>query len=767
MLSVGSMQTHTWLIFAGLALEAACTGIVAETSAELADPSVASSDGSEERPAVTPRPGIGAAPIAGAWDPRFTIAGFTGPAGRAPTVYDFARDIDGSIVATGAFRYVGRARVEPLLRLRNGVWQPARTRWELTPPSSGFSAVAIAPDGKLALATYDDAGLHGGQIWLDDGTGLRVIGTFDGQIRRLRWYRGQLWAAGWDQMHQGASRIQGLAVWNGAAWTAPVGGAPTGFAFELVEDGSELLVGGDFTAIGGVATSGVAAWNGGTWHPLGFPRGAAVYALTRGPDGQLYAGGALGDLGGGGGGIARWTGQTWIQVGGGVVNKTTPGVVTALTSHQGSLFAAGCFFTAGGSEGSPRAVVSRDVARFDGAWHSLDDATRGATAPWIEPLACGDEGPSSVWGVSKQAMVSTGRELLLGGSFPGVAGVESQAIIANNGAGWFAQGDPRGLGIGGSIDRLGYAALTGQVWGAGQFTHVAGMAIRAHVVRFTGDGWVPIGDAIPRDASCLAFAVAPAGDAALGCTVFPAQGSAVGQVFRVQGDRLVQIGGDLPPIQAVTYDPWGRLWVAGGGGTGFVARLDGEAFTLVESRFDAPVSQIDVVGSSDVIAAGAFTMVAGLPAAHIARWNGATWRPLGAGVPGAVTALAHNGGIVYVSSVNDGSGALLLGAFDGVAWHELATPAAGLTPQPTFNFNAIQPIAGGAIAVGTAQLDSGSGRGALVYRGGRFTALGGGVHAIGLSGLAIGRDAIWVGGLVGSGDRALPTIGVARYALAR
>ena len=171
-----------------------------------------------------------------------------------------------------------------------------------------------------------------------------------------------------------------------------------------------------------------------------------------------------------------------------------------------------------------------------------------------------------------------------------------------------------------------------------------------------------------------------------------------------------------------------------------------------------------------MIVAGSFSMVGGLPAAHIARWNGATWRPLGPGVPGAVTALAHSGGVVYVSSVNDGSGALLLGAFDGITWHELATPGAGLTPQPVFNFNAIQPIVGGVIAVGTAQLDNGSGRGALVYRGGRFTALGGGVHAIGLSGLAIARDAVWVGGLsaeVGSKDHAMPSIGVARYVLAR
>jgi hypothetical protein len=42
---------------------------------------------------------LDAASLTGTWDPRFTIPGFTGPDGRAPTVYDFARDIDGSIVA--------------------------------------------------------------------------------------------------------------------------------------------------------------------------------------------------------------------------------------------------------------------------------------------------------------------------------------------------------------------------------------------------------------------------------------------------------------------------------------------------------------------------------------------------------------------------------------------------------------------------------------------------------------------------------------------
>ena len=42
--------------------------------------------------------------------------------------------------------------------LRAAKTSDSRSTWELTPPGSGFSSVASAPDGKLALATYDDFG---------------------------------------------------------------------------------------------------------------------------------------------------------------------------------------------------------------------------------------------------------------------------------------------------------------------------------------------------------------------------------------------------------------------------------------------------------------------------------------------------------------------------------------------------------------------------------------------------------------------------------
>lgn len=738
----------------------------------------ATPDGGQEPPPDAPPDGgeqvcslePASSTLTGSWDPRFTVAGFAGPDGHAPTMYDFARDTDGSIVAAGEFRYLGGARVEPLLRLRNGAWEPARSKWELTPPGSGFSSVAIAPDGTLALATYDDFGPRAGEIWVDDGTGLKVVGTFEGLIRRLRWFDGKLWAAGWDAIKQGDDVIQGLAVWNGTSWSAPPGGGIDQFAFELVEDNGELLVGGDFTTIGGLSSRGAAAFNGTTWRALDFPVGA-VYAFARGADNELYAGGAFADLGNGAGGIARWTGTAWVQAAGGVTNRRFPGVVTDLTLHDGSLYVSGCFHTVGGADENDGAIVAQDLARYDGSWHALDDGTGGVNSPWVEELACGDEGPDSVWHVSKQVLFSADNQLLIGGSFPGLSGVQSQAIASYTGTAFAPQGPP-GLGLGGSFDKVAVSSETCEVWGAGVISHVAGAPSQARVLHLVGDKWQSIHDDIPRDAYCPAFDVSPTGEVALGCMVFPLDGDAVGRIYHVVGDALVQLGADQPLIQALDYGPDGTLWIGGGGEKGFLAKYDGTAFVTVSDAFDAPVSQIEAIAANDVVVGGSFLNVGEVGATRIARWNGTAWKALAAGLPGMATALGHFGDTIYASNYDEGNGAYVLGAWNGSKWTELATRASGITPSEFFNLNAIRAIDGAVIAAGAIEMDNHGGRGVVVYdtKTKKFSSLGGGANAVLVTGVAISNDSVWVAGAIadaGQGDARVPTVGVARYRLAK
>ena len=204
-----------------------------------------------------------------------------------------------------------------------------------------------------------------------------------------------------------------------------------------------------------------------------------------------------------------------------------------------------------------------------------------------------------------------------------------------------------------------------------------------------------------------------------------------------------------------------------GPGTGGAAGVGGSPPACGDGQRQDP-EQCD--GSDPGGYLGSFTKVGDVAASRIARWNGTAWSALADGVPGQVLALERDGTNIYVSTYDEqqGDGAYLLGMFDGTRWRELATTAAGLTPNPDFSFNAIHAITGGLLLAGTAELDDGSGRGVLVYRDGRFQALGGGVNAISADRIAVNGEAVWIAGLItaaGPDASAVSSVGVARWKL--
>lgn len=711
-------------------------------------------------------------PLRGRWDPQFTVTGFTGHDGRAPTVYDFARDIDGSLLAAGNFEYLGGSRVPPLLRLSaGGAWQPARVDWgTMTVPPSGFSSVAVDATGKLALAGFHDFGVleaRNGEIWVDDGTGLRSIGQFDGLVRKVRWIDGKLWVVG-PMRVKTRDGIIGVAVWDGTAWAPPPGGDAEGFGYEIYEDGDELVIAGNFTRIGGIVANSVAAFNGTTWRALDFPE-TSVYTIQRGPDGELYAGGTFGLTFGATGGLARWNGAGWELTAGGLGNGFNVGVVTDLAVHDGSMFVAGCFSSAGGTREDPAAVLSFDLVRFDGTWHALNES-QAVFSPWFEPKACGDEGPEFLWDVSKQAMFSNGEQLLVAGSFPGLSDTPSQALIAYDGESWHPQG-PSGRGLWGSLERVAVAPSTGAVWGLGRLTHIEGERVNGRVMKFTDAGWQVIPDEMGRDPFCPVLAVSPSDEVAVGCVESLPNGDPVGRIYRVEGDKLVQRDLALPILLTAEYADDGTLWIGGSRpeGGGFLGKIVGDTYTTIDDTFDAEVGMLDLIGPNDVVVAGSFAQVGGSPARRIARWRNGSWSALGDGLPGLVTAIGHDDTTIYASSFNDGdSGSYLLGAWDGASWRELAVPGSGITIDKDYNFNAIEVVDGMIVAVGSVLLDDKIGRGAVVYRDGQFTAVGGGVYGVTVAGLAVGDNELWFAGAIaeaGSPEARLPSVGLAHYYL--
>lgn len=112
-----------------------------------------------------------------------------------------------------------------------------------------------------------------------------------------------------------------------------------------------------------------------------------------------------------------------------------------------------------------------------------------------------------------------------------------------------------------------------------------------------------------------------------------------------------------------------RLFSAG---LGFAAVWDGADWTSIGTPSNGGISvgavnalaTFDFGSGPELIAAGGFQLIDGVSAPRIARWDGTTWRAIGAGLPGAAFSLAVH---------DDGTGSKLYagGHFDGavVLWH--------------------------------------------------------------------------------------------------
>ena len=705
----------------------------------------------------------------GAWSTGFSAPGLTGQDGFGPRAFDLALDEGGALVAAGYFSWAGTRAVPPLARLQDGKWQSARQEWNLAPPAAGFSAVAMA-DGKTALATHSALEPHDGEIWIDTGAGLEVAGHFDGLVRTMVWRGAELWVAGNFVLDEGGAA--GLSVWDGTAWKAPPGGGPDGPVYELLPEGDAMLVGGAFTSIGGIDAGQIASWDGTAWTALDLGMPGTVYGLARGSDGALYAGGALfRDPEEGRGGIARFDGTSWELLGEGVASGMIPGVVSDLAVFHGELYVTGCFTHVGGAASSDGATASRSIARWNGlAWQPMQAPEDFVNTAWFNPSACGDEGPDSVWNMEQQRFLATQERLYVAGAFAGLGGVASQSVIAWDGESWLPLGEG-GEGISGTIDDLAVGGPDCAVHAIGQLTHAGGKPARAHVLRWAG-AWEPVGAPMPDGLECTRLEVDADGRIFVGCTDWGEEGDPpLARVYAVGDDGWTAAGETPGMLTDMQMDATGAIWIAGGAEKGFVARLDGDAFTVVEDGFDGIVWRFATApsGEKGLVASGMFANVGDTPANRIARWDGSGWSALGDGMAATVTAVAYGHTGIYAATTFEGDPArAILARWDGATWTELATPANGI-PAPlggsVHTFTALLERGGELIATGYVWPETG-GRNAFAWDGERFTSIGGGLAAISVDAVALAKDGLWFGGTIaeaGLGGERIPTVGVARF----
>lgn len=732
----------------------------------------------------------GCVPPAGAvqsWNGAFTLAGLTGNDGVTPKVYDFVVEPDGSVLVAGYFRWAGALRVDGLARWKNGAWERGRADFGALPiPEAGFAAMARGPNGELALAVSLGGATGNDEIWLEDASGWRSIGSYAKRVKRMVWIGTELWIAGGLELANDGPK--GLAIWNGTAWRGATGGDPNGYVYDVLADGTDVLVAGGFTEVGGVESPSVARWNGTTWSgDLGLPlvEGTYVSSLARDAGGVLHAGGSFileGETTQNvSASFAKWTGTEWEVAGGGVTETDGSGVVVDLQLHtDGALYATGCFHVAGGFDGDPGAVSTESVAKWDGtAWTSLDDGEPFVNSPWFDFGRCGFEGPESLWDVKRQRLASSGNTLFLGGSWGGVDGVPSQSVAAFTAPEWAALG-PSGQGIGGDVSAFAVDPTTCDLHAVVAASHAGGQPLASRALRWNGTGWDQVGAGLPARVRCYQMVFTASGPL-LSCGVPDASELEQPTLFTLEGGAWQPHALGLPTVFDVIRAPDDAVWISGldADSKNVVGRWNGTAFQPVETAFDDTVLQLATAPKDggqagyDLVAGGYFTKVGAVQAARIARWDGAAWHAYGAGFGSPIAAIVHAQGRLYVSTEDDGTpGRMLLGAWNGASWVEVATAANGFPerqPDLSTYLKGLEPVGPDLLVTGEIWATSGQ-RHVLRFDGTKFTTIGGGVSASNVTAVAATRDGYWFGGTyvaeagqdgAGAGSARVPSVGVA------
>lgn len=453
----------------------------------------------------------------------------------------------------------------------------------------------------------------------------------------------------------GQTLVSGIAAWDGTRWH-PLGGGIGGIVYDMVVYNGDLIAAGDFTSAGGNSAYHVARWDGSSWHPLGagmmngngYVRALAVY------NGDLYAAGTFSMAGlvysry-----ISRWDGTTWQPVGagngGGMTNGSTAGSLYALTVYDGKLIAGGTFTAAG-------QVPCSNIAAWDGTtWQPIG----GGTNSTVTSLGLYDG------------------QLIAGGGFTTAGGVAAKGLASWNGSTWQS--------IGGSITNGSYVSCmtvyNGELIVGGNFYAMGNVATR-YVASWDGAHWQPVGNWTAGTNFYVDTLGVYNGELYAGGNFTNIGSLPCNYVGRWDGTAWKTLTtGMNSAVQALAVHD-GQL-VAGGtftsaagvGPCSYIARTTGSGWQPLGSGMNNAVYALTIY-NGDLIAGGTFTTAGGVACNRIARWDGTAWYPLGSGVNNTVTALTVWNGMLIAGGTFTSAGGVAasrIAAWNGTAWQPLGS----------------------------------------------------------------------------------------------
>lgn len=590
-----------------------------------------------------------------AWDPLTSTwsdlsGGMSGVFLGAVTVHALAVLPTGELVAAGQFQNAGGVVATSIARWNGSSWAP------FADGIGGYVyALAVLPNGDLVAAGdfFLADGVYVDNVVRWDGSSWHPLGAgLEGTVNALAVLpNGDLIAAG-AITASGTTPIGRIARWDGVAWSVLGGGLPGEVHALAARPNGDLFVGGVFANAAGVGANFVVRNTGGSWFALGTGTNDGVFGLGFAQNGDLLAVGRFLTAGGSPAmRIARWNGATWSALGGGITTvQATVRAVAALPG--GPIVAGGLFLDADGG-------FSDHVRRFDGTtWSALSPGSSGVVRCILR--------------------LGSGR-VFVGGSMPQVDGVPTRGVALWQAGQWLSMGS--GLAVG--TVRCAVELANGDLVVGGQFASIGGVAA-ANVARWNGSSWSPLGTGLPD--TVRALVLRPGGVLVAGgyftervatwngaswsgtgiAATFPGLDGVRAIVPLLNGDLFVTgsalFGGGFARWDGTTWtpvsSPVGPAWslaVSGDGdvfaGVGSVVmRWSSGTWTTIGSQLtgntslESGVLALAVLPGGELLAGGTFTSTFGptgtVAVPRLARWNGATWQPVGSGANGVVRTLA-------------------------------------------------------------------------------------------------------------------------------
>jgi hypothetical protein len=329
--------------------------------------------------------------------------------------------------------------------------------------------------------------------------------------------------------------------------------------------------------------------------------------------------------------------------------------VKAIAFIGKDMYIGGRFEEAGG-------VHVEDIAKWNGErWSDLNGGVNDCRAYSCYPTV--------------NSLDVQGIDLIAGGNFVHIGGVETNKVARWDGHQWSALGG--GVVICHQNDCVtvdSVAVGASNIYAIGLIdTDLVGVGVDVNaqgVTQWDGQGWVTLGGGVTGEGLNLSLNVVATsgGDTYVGGNFQNAGGTSVnniarwdGKAWQPLGDGITRPGtctgywdfscrGYVLSIATAGTDVYVGGWFSRAGDVeaNGVARWDGSTWhPLGSGAIDGTVFAITVHGK-EVYAGGDFTEIGGVKANHIAKWDGEKWSAIGSGVDGRVYTIAIRDNEIFV-----------------------------------------------------------------------------------------------------------------------